>query len=90
MRISFDVDDTLVCGYHGWTYRTDGVCVRIPQRENPENVSPSVRVPAYRLFPTRTGTLHYPVRSYSPPRVGTSAPMRTPAPRPTVHAIGHR
>ncbi len=49
-----------------------------------------VRVPAYRLFPTRTGTLHYPVRSYTPPRVGASTPMRTPAPRPTVHAIGHR
>lgn len=39
----------LVCGYHGWTYRTDGVCVRIPQRANPENVSESVRVPSYRV-----------------------------------------
>lgn len=39
-----------------------------------------VRVPAYRLFPTRTGTLHYPVRTYTPPRLGTSAPIRTAAP----------
>ena len=39
----------LVCGYHGWTYRADGVCVRIPQRQNPENVSDRVRVPAYRV-----------------------------------------
>jgi len=48
-----------------------------------------VRVPAYRLFPTRTGTLHYPVRSYTPPRLGTSTILRT-GPRPVVHALGHR
>jgi phenylpropionate dioxygenase-like ring-hydroxylating dioxygenase large terminal subunit len=40
-------DGHLVCGYHGWTYRPDGVCVRIPQRRNPENVSDGVRVPAW-------------------------------------------
>lgn len=49
-----------------------------------------VRVPAYRLFPTHTGTLHYPVRTYTPPRLGTSAPIRNAAPRTTVHPIGHR
>jgi hypothetical protein len=49
-----------------------------------------VRVPGYRLFPTRTGTLHYPARTYTPPRFGTSAPVRSLAPRPAVHAIGHR
>ncbi len=48
-----------------------------------------VRVPAYRPFPTRTGTLHFPVRSYTPPRTGTSPAQRT-APRPVVHTIGHR
>lgn len=37
----------LVCGYHGWTYRPDGVCVRIPQRDNPDNVK-GVCVTAYR------------------------------------------
>ena len=41
-------DGHLICGYHGWTYRPDGVCVRIPQRANPENVSDSVRIAAYR------------------------------------------
>jgi hypothetical protein len=49
-----------------------------------------IRVPAYRLFPTRTGTSHYPVRGYTPPRFGTSAPVRSATPRPTVHAVGHR
>jgi phenylpropionate dioxygenase-like ring-hydroxylating dioxygenase large terminal subunit len=48
LSLGFIEDGRLVCGYHGWTYRPDGVCVRIPQRENPENVSDSVRVPAYR------------------------------------------
>jgi phenylpropionate dioxygenase-like ring-hydroxylating dioxygenase large terminal subunit len=49
LSLGFLEQGRLVCGYHGWTYRADGVCVRIPQRENPENVSPSVRVPAYRV-----------------------------------------
>jgi methylxanthine N1-demethylase len=26
-------NDLLVCAYHGWTYREDGQCVRIPARE---------------------------------------------------------
>ena len=48
LSLGFLEGGRLVCGYHGWTYRPDGVCVRIPQRANPENVSDSVRVPAYR------------------------------------------
>lgn len=48
LSLGFVEDGHLVCGYHGWTYRSDGVCVRIPQRGNPKNVSESVRVPAYR------------------------------------------
>jgi phenylpropionate dioxygenase-like ring-hydroxylating dioxygenase large terminal subunit len=48
LSLGFVEDGKLVCGYHGWSYRADGVCVRIPQREKPENVSDSVRVPAYR------------------------------------------
>jgi hypothetical protein len=46
-----------------------------------------VRVPAYRLFQYRTGTIgHLPVRTFLPSRTGT-APLRT-APRPAVHSIG--
>jgi len=48
LSLGFVEDGHLVCGYHGWTYRSDGVCVRIPQRGNPTNVSESVRTPAYR------------------------------------------
>jgi hypothetical protein len=51
-----------------------------------------VRVPSYRSFQYRTGTaVHLPLRSYAPPRTGTSSPptIRT-APRPAVHPIGHR
>jgi phenylpropionate dioxygenase-like ring-hydroxylating dioxygenase large terminal subunit len=49
LSLGFIENGQLVCGYHGWTYRPDGVCVRIPQRENPENVSYRVRVPAYHV-----------------------------------------
>jgi len=49
LSLGYLEEGRLVCGYHGWTYRADGVCVRIPQRANPGNVSDSVRVPAYRV-----------------------------------------
>ena len=48
LSLGFVEGDRLVCGYHGWNYRSDGVCVRIPQRENPENVT-GVRVQSYRV-----------------------------------------
>ena len=47
LSLGFIKDGRLVCGYHGWSYRRTASCVRIPQRENPENVSAGVRVPAY-------------------------------------------
>jgi phenylpropionate dioxygenase-like ring-hydroxylating dioxygenase large terminal subunit len=47
LSLGFIEKGRLVCGYHGWTYRQDGVCVRIPQRENPDNVK-GVCVTAYR------------------------------------------
>jgi hypothetical protein len=47
-----------------------------------------VRIPASRFFQYRTGIARPPTRTYTPPRTGT-APVRT-APRPVVHAIGHR
>ena len=31
--------NTLVCGYHGWSYDTAGACVRIPQRRRREWLS---------------------------------------------------
>ena len=40
LSLGFVEDGHLVCGYHGWTYRSDGVCVRIPQRGNPTKPSP--------------------------------------------------
>src|SRR5215470_6410581 len=39
LSLGFVEDGHLVCGYHGWTYRSDGVCVRIPQRGNPTVVA---------------------------------------------------
>jgi phenylpropionate dioxygenase-like ring-hydroxylating dioxygenase large terminal subunit len=39
--------NTIVCGYHGWTYDHGGKCVRIPQQ--PDTATPAgARVPAYR------------------------------------------
>jgi phenylpropionate dioxygenase-like ring-hydroxylating dioxygenase large terminal subunit len=37
---------TLVCGYHGWTYGTDGALLRIPQFD-PATPVPKHRVPAF-------------------------------------------
>jgi hypothetical protein len=48
-----------------------------------------VRIPASRFFQYRTGIARPPSRTYTPPRTGTAAPVRT-VPRPVVHAIGHR
>jgi phenylpropionate dioxygenase-like ring-hydroxylating dioxygenase large terminal subunit len=39
--------ENLVCGYHGWTYNSDGRCVRIPQNSDSAIPSGAV-VPAYR------------------------------------------
>lgn len=48
LSLGFLEGGNIVCGYHGFTYGPDGVCLRVPQRKNPENVSSAVRVPAYR------------------------------------------
>jgi phenylpropionate dioxygenase-like ring-hydroxylating dioxygenase large terminal subunit len=43
----FIENGNIVCGYHGWTYNSQGACVRIPQ--NPDNLIPSgAGVQAYR------------------------------------------
>jgi len=39
--------NTLVCGYHGWTYNTEGRCVRIPAHPN-HPVPPEARVRTFR------------------------------------------
>jgi phenylpropionate dioxygenase-like ring-hydroxylating dioxygenase large terminal subunit len=36
LSLGFIEDGRLVCGYHGWAYRPDGICVLIPQRANPK------------------------------------------------------
>lgn len=41
-------DDTVVCPYHGWTYNTAGICVRIPA--HPDQIPPAkARVKTYRV-----------------------------------------
>jgi phenylpropionate dioxygenase-like ring-hydroxylating dioxygenase large terminal subunit len=36
LSLGYLQDGNVVCGYHGWTFDASGKCVRIPQRENPE------------------------------------------------------
>ncbi len=38
--------DNLVCGYHGWTYNSEGRCVRIPQNAE-ASIPAGAKVPAY-------------------------------------------
>jgi vanillate O-demethylase monooxygenase subunit len=42
--------ETLVCAYHGWTYGTDGRCVRIPSVPSERSIPAKARVES---FPTR-------------------------------------
>ena len=39
--------DELVCAYHGWRYRGDGVCTAIPQLADPERVPARARATSY-------------------------------------------
>jgi phenylpropionate dioxygenase-like ring-hydroxylating dioxygenase large terminal subunit len=41
--------DNVVCGYHGWTYATNGMCVRIPQKAEGIRISDRIRVESYRV-----------------------------------------
>jgi phenylpropionate dioxygenase-like ring-hydroxylating dioxygenase large terminal subunit len=40
--------ERLVCAYHGWTYATDGRCVRIPSVTEDRGIPAKARVDAYR------------------------------------------
>lgn len=41
-------DDTVECPYHGWRFRTDGVCIAIPSLVEGQDIEPSrMRVRAY-------------------------------------------
>src|ERR1700730_13552257 len=48
LSLGFVENETLVCGYHGWTFDTEGACVRIPQQSEDQPISPRARVPSYR------------------------------------------
>ena len=48
-----------------------------------------VPIPAYRLYPIRSGIYHAPVRTYAPSRTGTVTPPRL-GPRPAPHFGIHR
>jgi phenylpropionate dioxygenase-like ring-hydroxylating dioxygenase large terminal subunit len=41
-------DDCLVCPYHGWSYATDGACVKIPQLDGDRPIPGRVRAVSYR------------------------------------------
>jgi phenylpropionate dioxygenase-like ring-hydroxylating dioxygenase large terminal subunit len=40
--------DEIVCPYHGWRYRGDGVCTAIPQLADPTRIPRKARVRAFR------------------------------------------
>jgi vanillate O-demethylase monooxygenase subunit len=40
--------DQIVCPYHGWRYRSDGVCAAIPQLEDPTRVPSKARIASFR------------------------------------------
>lgn len=41
------VEGRIACAYHGWEYDREGVCVRMPQLQEPERTG-GFRIPAYR------------------------------------------
>ena len=71
-------DGTVECAYHGWRYRTDGVCVAIPSLVEGQDLDPSrIRVKNYPIieqdgliwiYMSAPGHENHPARS-SPPKV---------------------
>ena len=48
LSLGWTSGDQIVCPYHGWRYRADGVCAAIPQLQDPTRVPAKARVPAFR------------------------------------------
>ncbi len=47
LSLGWVADECIVCPYHGWRYNSEGACVKIPQRTNP-NIPRKARTPTYR------------------------------------------
>ncbi len=47
LSLGWTEGDQIVCPYHGWRYRADGVCVSIPQLPDPTKVPAKARLDAY-------------------------------------------
>jgi phenylpropionate dioxygenase-like ring-hydroxylating dioxygenase large terminal subunit len=47
LSLGYVEEGNVVCGYHGWTFDAEGVCVRVPQQPE-QSVPRKARVPAYR------------------------------------------
>jgi len=41
--------DRIVCGYHGWQYNTDGMCVHIPSQLDESKIPKTARIKTYPL-----------------------------------------
>jgi len=48
LSLGFVEEGNIVCGYHGWTFAGDGSCVRVPQFEDDQPISPRYRVNSYK------------------------------------------
>ena len=48
LSLGWTQGDRIVCPYHGWQYRADGVCTAIPQLADPTKVPGKARIDAYR------------------------------------------
>jgi phenylpropionate dioxygenase-like ring-hydroxylating dioxygenase large terminal subunit len=47
LTLGWTQGDRIVCPYHGWQYRADGICTAIPQLADPTRVPSKARIDAY-------------------------------------------
>ncbi|QTC93176.1 aromatic ring-hydroxylating dioxygenase subunit alpha [Brevundimonas goettingensis] len=45
-------EDLIECPYHGWRFRTDGVCASVPANADPDFTVETIRVSAFRVVET--------------------------------------